>query len=171
MSKMFPPNWAGLDQRQRAGNWMAHIWLTTTNTARGKSNARLRLSPLKRGNAKALLGPAGDTTNGPSLSHRSLRIELHFLTAKSVPRQAQREDCPLRRAALEFQESFQVVGQLLADRQSDAMPAALGRAAGSKQPGLECRRHPGPFVVDLEVDRASRRKNHQSHRPAAGRGL
>ncbi len=81
------------------------------------------------------------------------------MRVKSTAGQAQDEDRALQRAVFEFQDRPQVVGQLLADGQSDAVPAALGGAARDEQFRLEFRGHTGSFVVHLEVHHVLRREN------------
>src|SRR5881409_1393514 len=109
MSKMLPPNSAGFDQRQRAGSCRAHAsWSIRMKMNPGKQvSARWQLPPLRRGDATTLFRLAVDT-NGSSLTHQSLRIELDLVT-KSAAGQAQGEDRPLGRTALEFKDRLEVV--------------------------------------------------------------
>src|SRR5881394_598317 len=107
---MSPPKGVGLDQRHRKG--IVPAWRPHTVNPRRKKTQSQRISPLKRGKTTALLGRAADT-NGPNLSHNSLRIE-HSL-APVCGRQTEGKNAALRGAPHQFQACAQMPGKLKTD--------------------------------------------------------
>src|ERR1043166_5020510 len=171
MSKMLPPNSAGFDQRQRAGSCRAHAsWsIRMKMNPRKHVSARWQLTPLRRDDATTLFRLAVDT-NGPTLPHLFLRIELDLVT-KSTTGQPQDKDRALGRTALKFKDRLEVVGQLLANGQTDPIPATFGGMTRCKEPGLQFQRNARSFIMNLEVHSAVGWDDRKPDRPTPRRGL